>query len=691
MSRRSLVAPAVVVTLGAVFMASGVRSASYREPAQSSVPAAGGRLVGRAVTADDQSPVSRARVSVVASGKVSDPVFTDSEGGFEIAVPESGDYRVVVTKAGYLQAAMSQRAAARKGPGTLVVPLVRAAVVAGRVVDSAGRAVVSIRVRLRPIDGGVVTDAETDTDDRGEYRFGGLSAGRYRVQAFGRPEASLSSIPTATLPAQVADTRRPLPNAEPTSDAVAVDVRPGMLTPATLVYYEGTVILPYALVGGMVSGHLVDELGEPAEGVSVQLWRTRFVGGRRVLEAFGAARRSDDRGEYRLFHIPPGPYVVVASDHSWRGYGVPSSPWLPVFYPGTTSPAEAAPLQIGRSQELAGTNVLFVRSRGSRVFGAAIDSDGQPLQTQVSLRPSSRQRGFVLPGWTATTNADGTFEFDGVPPGDHVIQVAPNVGIQVVPAAGQAGERVVLLNAPARSRELALDRVSVSSGDLGPLLVATVPTATISGTAVFEGVRPAGELFAVAAIAADPDFTPSTTLVATAGIDPTSAKFEMRGLGTPVRLVLSSAPRGWWLKAAEVGPFNAALEPAAFKTARDSRDDVTLVLADTAAAISGVVDGQGSSVEGCWIVAFATDPERWFVGSPYVRAVTADQKGRFAVPSLPPGDYWIAAVFSVGGDADSGEWQHADFLEALALTARRINLGAKQQLTLAQRLVPTDK
>jgi protocatechuate 3,4-dioxygenase beta subunit len=539
-----------------------------------------------------------------------------------------------------------------------------------------------------------VTDAETDTDDRGEYRFGGLSAGRYRVQAFGRPEAALSAIPTATLPAQVAETRRMLPNASPTSDAVAVDVRAGMLTPATLVYYEGTVILPYALVGGMVSGHLVDELGEPAEGVSVQLWRTRFMGSRRVLEAFGASRRTDDRGEYRLFHIPPGPYVVVASDHSWQAHGVPSSPWLPVFYPGTTSPAEATPLQIGRSQELSGTNVLFVRNRGSRVFGAAIDSDGQPLQTRVSLRPSSRQRGFVLPGWTATTNADGTFEFDGVPPGDHVIQVAPNVGIQAVPAAGPAGERAVLLNAPARPSELAVDRVTVSGADLGPLLVATVPTATIRGTVVFEGIRPAGELFVVAAVAADPDFTPSTAaafLVATSGIDPTSAKFEMKGLGIPVRLVLSSAPRGWWLKAADVGPFNAALEPAPFKTARDSRDDVTLVLADTAAAIAGVVDGQGSAVEGCWIVAFATDPERWFVGSPYVRAVTADQKGRFAVSSLPPGDYWIAAVFSVGGDADSGEWQHAEFLEALALTARRINLGAKQQLTLAQRLVPTDR
>src|SRR5262249_54006870 len=59
-----------------------------------------------------------------------------------------------------------------------------------------------------------------------------------------------------------------------------------------------------------IDGTVVDELGEPAVGVSVRAFRRSTANGRTQFSAASAAT-TDDRGEFRLSTLVPGDYVIA--------------------------------------------------------------------------------------------------------------------------------------------------------------------------------------------------------------------------------------------------------------------------------------------------------------------------------------------------------------------------------------------
>ena len=114
-----------------------------------------------------------------------------------------------------------------------------------------------------------------------------------------------------------------------------------------------------------------------------------------------------------------------------------------------------------------------------------------------------------------------------------------------------------------------------------------------------------------------------------------------------------------------------------------------MVVADSAGTIAGrVTNADGQVPDDFRVVVFSTNRARWFVWSPYVRMTGGpDADDGFSVGSLPPGEYFVAAVDALDGDGDSGEWQNPDFLERLALTATRVTLAERQRLVTSLRLI----
>src|SRR5262249_29508057 len=99
--------------------------------------------------------------------------------------------------------------------------------------------------------------------------------------------------------------------------------------------------------GGVITGRVTDEFGEPMVGARVTAYRVRTLEGRpeldsKVMDASDAGRDADDRGVYRIFGLDPGIYVVSLN-------GLPfSTPGLdqprnepPVFHPSSTRNAAA--------------------------------------------------------------------------------------------------------------------------------------------------------------------------------------------------------------------------------------------------------------------------------------------------------------------------------------------------------------
>ena len=138
----------------------------------------------------------------------------------------------------------------------------------------------------------------------------------------------------------------------------------------------------------VISGRVTDEFGEPVGKVYVRALTTRVV----------AEARTNDLGEYRLFGLAPGEYVISAERYKGpsidglliitptppcpdcRGEGRAQQPvgavtstggfidpraltgetYPAVFYPGTTERSEAAPVKAGPGARIEGVDLKLV-------------------------------------------------------------------------------------------------------------------------------------------------------------------------------------------------------------------------------------------------------------------------------------------------------------------------------------------
>jgi len=201
---------AVLLTLLTTFLILGwpceSRQADSRTgPQQSSQPPKEqlGQIDGRVLRADTEQPLSKAIVTLIPSSQPVQgiSVRTDALGRFQFADVVPGTYRLRAQRNGFTTQAFGQRGA---GPGVSVrvgagqrlqntdFRLDPAGVIAGTILDEDGDVVEGLLVhaiRMRFARGGRVETLilrTSRTDDAGDYRLPGLTAGYYLVQVGGR-------------------------------------------------------------------------------------------------------------------------------------------------------------------------------------------------------------------------------------------------------------------------------------------------------------------------------------------------------------------------------------------------------------------------------------------------------------------------------------------------------------------------
>jgi hypothetical protein len=152
------------------------------------------------------------------------------------------------------------------------------------VADGTGTPVRRARVTLSGAE--IRTPRSVVTNDEGQFGFVALPAGRYTMTA------SKAGFVNITYGA-----KRP--------------GRPG--TPIQLVdgqkLEKANINLPR---GGVVTGIVVDENGEPSPGTQVRVMRFVMRTGEKTLEQSGSDQ-TDDRGIYRVYGLQPGDYLVSAA------------------------------------------------------------------------------------------------------------------------------------------------------------------------------------------------------------------------------------------------------------------------------------------------------------------------------------------------------------------------------------------
>jgi hypothetical protein len=199
---------------------------------------------------------------------------------------------------------------------------------------------------------------------------------------------------------------------------------------------------------GTISGKVVDPSGNPMPFVRVQALRPE-VGALNsgVIPDFGN-RMTDDRGEYRMFFVPPGEYVVRAQVREVLVSPVPTRPGeaqrlVSTLFPSTTDVAQAGKVIVKSGEEIRGIDISVQMqvvtlqppaprpTGGVRISGVVIDGAQPWVGTAALLLGSEAEPGApqVVVDGVIVGGTPGAFEITSVPPGNYDLfarMFAPN-------------------------------------------------------------------------------------------------------------------------------------------------------------------------------------------------------------------------------------------------------------------------
>lgn len=538
---------------------------------------------------------------------------------------------------GHVSAAATQAGLRDEGPRRKGSARIR-----GRVVAAAsGQPVRKAQVIATSSDGRETRVTRSDVE--GRYELKDLPAGRYRVDVTKGGFVRLSY-----------GQMRPFEAGKPIelADAQIVDK------------------VDFALpAGGVITGRVVDELGEPAADVRVTVMRYGYVQGRRQLVGFGPQPATNDIGEYRVFGLPPGQYVLAASPtaSAMRGDFVSDdrAGYAPSFYPGTADVSQAQRVALETGQALTNIDIPLVPVRTARISGTAADSQGKPLSGALVM-VFQRSIRTVLSTSGSQVRSDGTFTVSNLAPGDYVL-------------------RAMVPGSIADGAEMAAARVTVAGEDIADVHLVSVKPTLVSGRVIVDpssGASGPTSALRLIAIPADPEDDVSAGLGSEGRIED-DYTFALKA--PPGRaLIRAEVPAGWALKA--VRHNGSDVTDTGLEIRRgEAITGIEVELTARTTEVSGTVTtSRGDAATDYTVIVFSADRERWGYLSRFFRTARPERDGRYRVASLPPGDYHAVAVDYV----EPGEASDPEFLERVKPGATSFRLMDGEAKTVHLKIHP---
>jgi hypothetical protein len=354
------------------------------------------------------------------------------------------------------------------------------------------------------------------TDDAGQFAFTGLGPGTYTLIA--NRAGFVSSTYGAKTPGR------------------------GQGAPISLADGQQiTGIVMPMLHGAALSGVVRYPNGRPAIDISVMAMSVKNAGGQRRLNPVLMQGRTDDRGMYRIFGLPPGDYILrvdmslagrqeqmrpltkeeiewglkLQAGTSAAGGAVKTPPPAPpapqpvaytsIYYPGVADPSVAAIVSLGAAEDRSGIDIACVLVPTATVSGRVFGADGQPV-TGLQVRLESAQSGgggitdliSNLMGRAGARITNDEFSIPNVPPGHYRLiarakpPVTPGAAAAPARAAANPGFLDIMGAMGGGGKDLTLwaeQQIDVIGVDQSGLSLRLQPGLTVSGRVEFETSR----------------------------------------------------------------------------------------------------------------------------------------------------------------------------------------------------------
>ena len=475
------------------------------------------------------------------------------------------------------------------------------------------------------------------SDDRGQYEFRDLEAGKYL----------LSVTRNGFLPQDYGQKR--------------VQAFRGQRAGTPLTLGGGQVLsgIDFNLIrGGVVEGRVADQDYEPLSRVIVTLSGYQTVQGDRVLSPVGRAQ-TDDRGQFRLFDIPPGSYFLSARQgggfalfgrRGRRGRRGQSFP--PTYYPGVPSPEQATRIEVSAGGEVGGFHLTLIEGYTYSVSGRVLATDGSPAQSVRIITANRSDSGQISLRGGADTDLQGTFTVAGLLPGKY---------------------RLIARRGRRQESQIASASVEVIDRDIQGLTLALGSGASITGRIVSENEEP----------------TLNWRRISVATRSAEGGRRGFGGGGRPIEedfsFRISNLPGGLYRLFVNLPPGNHYVESIRAQgqdiidrliemNDHEQLSGVEVRVSSNGSRISGVVQSEedGKAVDGATVLVFAADPRQRGSFSRFTRTTRTDQTGRYSLEGLPPAEYLVCALV----EHEPGRESEPQYLDGLEGDSTPIDLSA---------------
>jgi hypothetical protein len=516
------------------------------------------------------------------------------------------------------------------------------------------------------------------TDDNGRFVLPGLPAGRYSLSA------SKPGYIAINYGARRAD-------------------RPG--TAVVLAAGEQkTDIVIRVPRGAVITGTIYEPAGERAGDALVRIFRyvTLPTGDRRLVP-FNTVN-ANDRGEYRVFGLVAGEYIVGTSRQLGQQFlqtrkedvesavrdlkiasGTPlvkfelaaSSPgvtYSTTYFPGTVNLSDATTVTVSAGEERAGTDIALQLVPTASIRGVVLDPSGRRTErVMVSMTQSSSMPAVMLTATTTAAQPDGTFVLGPVGAGSYSVFAQ----VMAPKTPGRDGALFAPQTLAARAD------VVVDGRDVQGLTLTLQPGATVSGRLVFDGGTPADTTRLVVGVM---PLVPASLFSETTSTPDANGNFAVTGLQPGRHRVTWTVPEGpawssWALKSATLNGKDVLADGVDVGT--ENLSNLIVTSTNRTAELSGVIqDASGRAVTDYAVVVFAADKSLWSTPARRARVVRPDSTGRWVVPGLLPGEYLVAAA----SEAEPGDLIDPSFLERLAAASAPVTLVESDRKPLNLRI-----